>query len=224
MAVNEVVLGTVDSLQQAILSVWYSFLDVVPGLLGALIVVLVGYVVGMVLERVASTLLRFGKIDEWIEHRNLEGAIGKVKLSVIFGALIKWYVFILFLSQALILVNLAVLSYFARVLIDYVPIVSASIVFVLLGLLTARYVANKILLSDHKYKKSVATILEIVIAYMAVVVGLETIGFSVTILMDAFRIGFSVFVVIAAIALGVYFAVAYKREIIQFAHGLKTGK
>lgn len=224
MAVNEVVLGTVDSLQQAILSVWYSFLDVVPGLLGALIVVLIGYVVGMVLERVASTLLQFGKLDEWIEQRNLDGAIGKVKLSVIFGALIKWYIFVLFLSQALILVNLAVLSYFARVLVDYVPLVSASVVFILLGLLTARYLANKILMTDHKYKKSVATIIEIVIAYMVIVVGLETVGFRVTVLVDAFRIGFTVFVIIAAIALGLYFAIAYKREILQFAHSLKTGK
>lgn len=221
MAVSDVVITTVYSLQDALLNVWYSFLNVVPGLVGALIVVLLGYIVALLLERVAVHVLQMGMVDKWVEERNLDGAIGKIKLSVIFGALLKWYIFVLFLAQSLYLVNLSILSMFVAILVNYIPIASASIILVVLGLLVARYIANKISLTDHKYKKSVAVIVEVVIAYMAVVMGLENLGFRVTVLLDAFRIGFTVFVIIAAIALGLYFSFAYRREIQELAKSFK---
>lgn len=221
MAVSEVVVTTVYSLQDALLGVWNSFVNIVPGLVGALIVVLLGYIVALLLERVVVHVLQMGMLDKWVEERNLDGAIGKIKLSVIFGALLKWYIFVLFLAQSLYLVNLSVLSMFVAIMVNYIPVASASIVLVVLGLLIARYVANKITLTDHKYKKSAAVVAEVVIAYMAIVMGLENLGVRVTVLLDAFRIGFTVFIVIAAIALGLYFAFAYRREIHELAKSFK---
>ncbi len=169
MAVDNLVVSAVNSLQNSLLSVWYSFLDAVPGLLIALILVLIGYIVAVILEHIALHVFRVGLIDKWIEDRNLQGAIGKVKLSVVFAALIKWYIFVLFVAQALVSINVYVLARFATVLVDYIPLAIGSVVLVIGGLLIGRYISNKVLKTEHKYKKSVATVVELAIAYVTVV-------------------------------------------------------
>jgi len=213
--------STSTALQDAALNLWNSFVNVIPGLIAAVIVFLVGYIIGEVVKKVISTLLEKAMIDKWIEDRKLEGAIGKIKMSRLCGALVKWYIIALFLAQALVLINLQVLSSFAGLLVAWIPVVAASIIFIVLGLLFARYLGNKIMSTDYRFKKPIQIIVEIIVAYIAIVLGLENMGFHVTILLDAFRIAFTAFVVVAAIVLGISFAMSYKKEIQDFARSFK---
>lgn len=213
--------STSMALQDAALSLWDAFVRVVPGLIAAVIVFLVGYIIGEVVKKIIATLLEKAMIDKWVEDRKLEGAIGKVKLSRLCGALVKWYIIALFLAQALVLINLQVLSEFAGLLVAWIPVVAASIMFIILGLLFARYLGNKILSTDYRFKKPIQIIVEVIVAYIAIVLGLENMGFKVTILLDAFRIAFTAFVIVAAIVLGISFAMSYKKEIQDFARSFK---
>jgi len=217
----DVVYSTVTALQDAALSLWNAFVNVVPGLIAALIVFLVGYIIAEVIKKIIVTLLEKALVDKWIEDRKLEAAIGKVKMSRLAGALVKWYIIALFLAQALVLIKLDVLSSFAGMLVVWIPVVAASVMFIVLGLLFARYLGNKVLATEYKFKKSVQIIVEVIVAYIAIVLGLENMGFKVTILLDAFRIAFTAFVIIAAIVFGISFAMSYKKEIQDFARTFK---
>jgi hypothetical protein len=217
----DLVTDTAIALQDAGLSLWNAFVNVVPGLIAAVIVFLVGYIIAEVIKRVITTLMEKALIDKWISDRKLEAAIGKVKMSRLAGSLVKWYVVALFLAQALVLIKLDVLSSFAGLLVAWIPVVAASILFIVLGLLFARYLGNKVMATDYYFKKPIQIIVEVVVAYIAIVLGLENMGFKVTILLDAFRIAFTAFVLVAAIVIGISFAMSYKKEIQDFARSFK---
>ncbi|MDO8647117.1 MAG: hypothetical protein Q7R70_01745 [Candidatus Diapherotrites archaeon] len=218
---SDLIGSTATALSDAALSLWNSFVNVIPGLIAAVIVFLVGYIIGEVVKKIISTLLEKAMVDKWIEERKLESAIGKVKMSKLAGALVKWFIIALFLAQALQLIQLTVLADFAGLLVMYIPKVAGAILFIVLGLLFARYLGNKVLATDYQFKKSIQLIVEIIVAYIAVVIGLQTIGFEVAIMMDAFRIAFTAFVIVAAIVFGINFAMSYKKEIQDFARSFK---
>jgi len=217
----DIINSTIIALQDAGLSVWNAFVEIIPGLIAAVVIFLIGYIIAEVIKKIITKLLEKATVDKWIEDRKLEAAIGKVKISRLAGALVKWYIIALFLAQALVLIKLQVLSSFAALLVAWIPVVAASILFIVLGLLFARYLGNKILATDYKFKKSIQIIVEVIVAYIAIVLGLQNMGFRVDILLDAFRIAFTAFVIVAAIVFGISFAMAYKKEIQDFARAFK---
>ncbi|MFH1256185.1 MAG: hypothetical protein V1494_02735 [Candidatus Diapherotrites archaeon] len=217
----EILTDTATSTGDALLDLWNSFVNVIPGLIAAIILVLIGYIIGLVLKRITVKILEYAQLDKWIEDRKLHGAIGSIKLSNLLGSLVKWWTVALFLAQALWFINLGVLSDFVRILATYIPMLAAAILFIVLGLLAGKYLRNKIDATEYRFKKTIGTIVEIVIAYIAIVIGLDYIGFRTEILLDAFRIGFTAFVLVVAVVLGITFALSYKKELQDLAMSLK---
>lgn len=219
--VEDILAGTALGLQNAAVNLFNAFVNVIPGLIAAVIIFLVGYIVAEVVKKIIVVLMQKAGFDKWIEDRKLGTAIGNAKISNLTGTLVKWWIIALVLAQALVFLNLEVLSNFLEILVEYIPIVAASIVLIVLGLLIGKYFRNKVESTQYKHKKSIGLAVEIIIAYIAIVLGLENIGFQVTLLLDAFRIAFTVFVVVAAVILGITFAMTYKKDIQDFARSLK---
>ncbi|MDO8537554.1 MAG: hypothetical protein Q7S21_01595 [archaeon] len=209
---SDLVTSTGLGLQAALISLWNEFVRVIPGLIAAVIVLIVGWIVAKILKEVTIRLLQKTKMDHYLEDRGLSDSIGGVEVSVIIGSLVKWYVITLFLAQAIALIEMQVLRRFAEVLVFYVPLVLAAAVILILGLILARYVKNIILATGHQFRKTASVIAELIIVYVASVMALQTMGFNVTILLDAFRIAFAALAITVAIVLGISFALAFRKD------------
>src|SRR3989344_5848460 len=209
---TDLVTQTGLGLQGALINIWNEFIRVVPGLIAAVIVLIVGWIIAKILKEVTIRLLQKTKIDHYLEDRGLSDSVGGVEVSVIVGSLIKWYVLILFLAQAVAFIEMAVLRRFAEVLVFYVPLVLGAAVILIIGLILARYVKNLILATGHTFRKTASIIAELIIVYVAAVMALQTMGFNVTILLDAFRIAFAALAITVAIVLGISFAMAFRKD------------
>jgi len=209
---TDLVTQTGLGLQGALVNIWNEFVRVVPGLIAAVIVLIVGWIIAKILKEVTIRLLQKTKIDHYLEDRGLSDSVGGVEVSVIVGSLIKWYVLILFLAQAVAFIEMAVLRRFAEVLVFYVPLVLGAAVILIIGLILARYVKNLILATGHTFRKTASIIAELIIVYVAAVMALQTMGFNVTILLDAFRIAFAALAITVAIVLGISFAMAFRKD------------
>jgi len=209
---TDLVTQTGLGLQGALVNIWNEFIRVVPGLIAAVIVLIVGWIIAKILKEVTIRLLQKTKIDHYLEDRGLSDSVGGVEVSVIVGSLIKWYVLILFLAQAVAFIEMAVLRRFAEVLVFYVPLVLGAAVILIIGLILARYVKNLILATGHTFRKTASIIAELIIVYVAAVMALQTMGFNVTILLDAFRIAFAALAITVAIVLGISFAMAFRKD------------
>lgn len=194
---------------------------VLPGLFGALIILIVGIALGVVLKRIVIHALKQTKLDHWLQEKKLSAAIGNREVSGLVGSFTKWYVIALFLTQAVELIQMRFLKQFSQFIIELINRGIAALALLLLGLLLARYIRHVVEATEYHYKKTIASLVEVLIVYVSVVIALQTIGINTTILIDAFRIGFTVLVLAIAILAGFLFALAFRKDIVGVVNDLK---
>ncbi|MDO8627371.1 MAG: hypothetical protein Q7K42_02815 [Candidatus Diapherotrites archaeon] len=215
-------------LDEFVLALQNSLVGLVSAVIGfgfafvaAAVLLVIGIVLGMVLKKIVSKILNTLALDKWVEEHGLHEAIGKTKLSDFVGELARWYTILLFFGQSLSLLKLDVLGGLASVLVSYLPLLSISVIIVVIGLFAAKYVGNKIDSTGFKYKKLGRVVAEITIVYVAVVMGLENTGLKVTLLSSIFQIAFSAFVLVVAIIFAVLFILAYKEDLFKLVKEFK---
>lgn len=210
-------------LYQALLNLVQAFIDVIPGLVGAVILLIIGWIIGKILELVTLKIFEAVKLQDWLKQKNLTAALGKMTISELVAKIIKWWIILVFLAAGLALIQLPVLGTIAWVLVSYIPAVLAAVVIIAIGLLFGRFVKNKVLGTGHSMAKTFATIAEIAVVYIAVIMAMQTVNMreQAKILIDAFMIAFTAFVVVIAIIIGIYFALLFKKDILAFASEVK---
>ncbi|MBU0953158.1 MAG: hypothetical protein KKA90_01915 [Nanoarchaeota archaeon] len=201
-----------EILQNLFYNIYASLLSLLPSIVAALIVIIIGWIVGKSLGFVLTHALNKVKIDHWIRRHGLGQALYGKRLSAILGALLKWYIVIVFISQAVALIHLDFLTFFLQNLVLYVPAFIGAILVILAGLLIGEYVKRTIIDSKMMNKELVADGSKLLIVFFTVVVGLQTAGFSVDILVDAFRIAFAALAASVAIVIGISFGFAFRKD------------
>ena len=197
--------------------------EVIPGIAVALILLFIGYIVALVLKKVAIEIIKYLKIDHFLEAHELPSAIGGISFSVLIGELLKWYVIILFLAQAVGFLSLNVLADFMNVLVHEVPLVLGAILLLAVGFYLARYVRNAINKTSYPKKDTFGVLAEVLVMYLVVVMALTHIGFDTTILIEAFRIAFTVLVIVVALIFGIAFGLSFRKDIKNFVLELRKG-
>lgn len=215
-----------------VISVWNGFSGVltklameipnaVLGVLLAAFFIVLGWIAGNLAKKVLIEILKFGKLDEWAKQHNLKDAVGGVHLSHLAGSFLKYYVFLLFLQQAVDSVQLNSLKVFLGAVVYFIPYLLFALAVFVLGLLLAKFVKNKIEATHHAYKKTIASVTELVIIYLSLILALERIGMNTDILKNAFLLAFGAFVLVVALVFGISMALAFKKEAKQIAETIK---
>ncbi|MBN1941450.1 MAG: hypothetical protein JW772_04690 [Candidatus Diapherotrites archaeon] len=193
-----------------------------------------------VVKKLVIQILQNIGLDKWVEEQKVAQAIGNKKLSVIVGSLAKWYVIIIGLMAATGMkfsVNLAGqdimvapfggLNEFLRILVLYIPKAIGGVLFFVLALLLAKFLANQVLTAQHKLKHAAAFILQAVIVLIALVVAVQMIlgdevGATVKELVTIFVGPFiwSLAIVIGIVG-GLAVGLGFKEEIVKAMQDLK---
>ncbi|MDI6737433.1 MAG: hypothetical protein QME12_02845 [Nanoarchaeota archaeon] len=192
-------------------SLWQGFLAVFPGLVAALIIIVLGYFVSLLFGHVVKFLLRKIGSDKVLAKVKAPDALQKFSISGITGRLTKWYVFIIFLGEAANVLNLGIMSdMFARFVL-WLPQLIIALLAVFTGFVVAYYVGH-VIEKDVALKgsKTMAKVFEYVILFIAFVIALEQIGIQVDLLKNTFLI------LVGAIGLGIALAIG-----LSFGLGLK---
>jgi hypothetical protein len=159
------------------------FAQVVPDLILAIILVLIGLLIARIVKQVVIKILQSTKVDQWIDEQNLTAAIGGKEISAIVGSLTKWYVIGLFLAQAAGLLKLATFErYLTTLFIETqgggTPVFFAllgAVVVMLVGLLIARYARNIIEATTFKLKRVAGILAEAIIIVFAGIISLNLV-------------------------------------------------
>ena len=203
---------TGQTLLDAGTQVWNSFVTFLPQLIGALIIILIGWIIAKILKKVVMTIMEHSTIDTWVEEQNLSSALGGKKVSALLGSVVKWFVIAVFLSQAVSTFNLQVLGSFLALLANYIVLFLVAVVIISIGMVAGRYVRHSVENTDHMHKHTAGMILEMVLVYLALIIGLQNLGLQVGVLVDLFRIAFTGFVLTIAIVVGIGFGLAFKED------------
>ncbi len=201
------------SLTDPIISLWQGLVNLLPGLIIAILILIIGYVVAYVVGHGVRLLLVKIGFERQVEKAKMTKAIGNIRVSAVLGELTKWYIFLIFLSTAVDVVELGTLSTILRQFVLWVPNLIASALILIFGLFVAHYISIKIRQHSNMVgAKTLSTIAYIVITTVVTLIGLEQIGINVSILTNAFLIVVAALGLGFALAIGLSFGLGTKQE------------
>ena len=180
-----------------------------PGLLVSLTLVVVAFVIALLARFVLLRALRGLDFDRRAEQVRLSALIGwpaAASLSQTLARVVYWTILILGLLVALTALNATIPSQLAMSVFEYVPHLMAALMILVVGGITARFLARSVLIGAVNMQIQSARLLSIGVKWLvllvAVAMALDHLRIGGSILRLAFAILFGGIVFAAALALG----------------------
>lgn len=119
----------------ALQTLWQGFLNYVPLVVGAIVVLVIGWFISIAIGKLVTEILRRIKFNQLFERGNWKQALEKADLKVdaseFVGAIFKWVLVIVFLMAAVEILGMVQFTEFLRDVVGYLPnIVIAVLIFV----------------------------------------------------------------------------------------------
>lgn len=170
-------------------TLWNRTVEVIPGIIGAIIILALGYFLGWLLFVLVEKGLVKLRLDKWvIEETGLKKVIGRFKLSHFIALIVKWFVFVMFFPAAADAVEL---SGFSDLLINlslWIPNLIAAIIIAIIGILISNYLKVKIVHTQFHNAKLVASITQVIVLIFTFLIALEQMGINVSVATNSFLI------------------------------------
>ena len=188
----------ITTLTEPILVVLNKVMLMIPNLLVAIILIVIGYYIANFIGDLLEDLLdRMGiqNVFSWIEQDNIE-----FNLSKLIGNIVKGLILLFITVEALSILNLEVLNTVGYGIIAYLPLIISGLLIIGGGILAGYFVEGLI----NKYAKSPysAAIAKYIIIVFAVFMTLEQIQFASSIVNIAFLLVLGGLSVAFALAFG----------------------
>ena len=218
MAVDWSQVFNADAFVDPLKILWTDTINLIPNLIAALLILIIGIIIASVLGRIVKILLEKLHLDKELEKLHLSKAIGKAHISGIIGKLVKWYILIIFIAAFAKILGPAIGSLEAPLLqfVEFLPKVIAAVLIVLVGLLTGHYVWYFIdSHSKMKGSKAVAHVLKYIIIVMVTLVALRTISIPVQFIEYAILMLLGGLSIAFALAVGLSFGLGLKGQAVS---------
>jgi hypothetical protein len=185
-------------------SMWETIVNILPGLIGAIVVIIIGYLIGLLIGHIVYKLLLRWKVDKWVTKNDFSKILLHIKLSKLTKQLIIWGVFIVFLAPAASLIKINVLTEILTKFAYWVPSLIFAIILTIVGLVVSEIIARGIHVSkDHKISKVVSEIIQAIIIILILNVALRQIGVQIQFIETFILIILGGVVLALAIAIGI---------------------
>ncbi|MBI2564630.1 hypothetical protein HYV79_01420 [Candidatus Woesearchaeota archaeon] len=188
----------------------------IPGLVGAAIVLSLGYLVAVLVGWLVNSGLEKLELDKYaVQKTNLKKLVGSLKLSYLLGLLAKWYVFVLFFIPAAELISNKLakladfLSFAAQV---WIPNAILAVLIAIVGALSAEYLSMRVLETKAKHADWIASGSKLVVWVFTVLVVLSQIGVQIALAQQTVLLLVAGLMLGMALALGIGFGLALKDE------------
>ncbi|MBU2229194.1 hypothetical protein KJ810_02180, partial [Patescibacteria group bacterium] len=124
---------------------WVRFINFLPSLIGALLVIIIGWIIAAALGRLVAKLLN----KLWLDKALRKIRIGEIfeKAGVPFnvsnslGFLVKWFLIIVSMMAAADILKLSQVTEFLNRVLLYIPNVVIAVIILLVGVLFANFIA-----------------------------------------------------------------------------------
>jgi len=199
-----------ETLQESAESTLSLSVSYVPKLLGALLLVLAGYLLARMVGAATAGLMKLVGLDRLLAKTPLQNLFNKSSSaktgSDILGLLIFWLIFLLFGITATDMLDLPTVSATLTDLAHYLPKVGLAVLIIVLGMMAASYVKDLISLACSSAGISQGTIVAQTFYVAAILVVFVTavneLGIDTTLLNSTILIGFGGLIAGAALSFG----------------------
>lgn len=115
-----------EAFTQSLQGVWFGVLNVLPSLVLAVVIFAIGWIFAVLVERVVEGIFKALRIDAALKSAGLEDVMKRAGHSLnsggFVGALVKWFVIVVFLVASFDVLGLAQVNQFLKdVVLSYLP-------------------------------------------------------------------------------------------------------
>jgi flagellar biosynthesis protein FliQ len=222
-----------DAVMLSITAALVTFLSFIPAIIGAVIILIVGWIIAGILGRVVTMVLekvgferaaaRTG-VSDFVHRAGVKDA----RASRVIGELVKWFVRLLFLEAAAEAVHLTAVTQILNQIVLFIPNLIVALIVLMIGALIARFVGDLVRGSASEMgftsPNLFASIARVAIMAFAVLIAVNQIGIAATLINTLF--GGLVFAL--ALALGLAFGLGGRDTAAQmwqrwYARGRELG-
>ena len=196
-----------------------------PGLVGALLIILATVVVAVLVRALLVRALRGLEFDHWAERAGLVALVGRPLTTSPSHSLVRvvyWTILFLGLLVSLTALNATIPAQLALSVFEYIPNVLAGLVILVLGTIAARFLARSVLIGAVNMGMQSARLLSLAVKWLvqlvAVAMTLDHLGIGRNVLLLAFGILFGGIVFAAALAVGLGARDAVKEALARQLH------
>jgi len=167
-------------------NLWLGVVNFVPNLIVAIVIVLVGWGIGVLFGRVVSQIVKAIRLDEALRKAGVENFLNRGGLNLnsgaFLGGLVRWFIILVFLVGAFDVLGLSQVTLFLKDILDYLPQVIVAVLILIAAGLVADAMKKLVLSSAMTAGVSsagfLATVTKWVIWIFAILVALSQLGIA----------------------------------------------
>jgi hypothetical protein len=195
-------------------SLWYGFVAVVPKILLAIIVFVIGWIIAGTLARLVTAGIDALKLDKMFANIGANDALARagwrLHIGGVIGWLVKWLIVLAFFIASVNILGLMQVSAFLGDILSYIPNIIIAVLVLIAGTLVAdlarKLVSGSAAVANIRSARMIGTIAYYAIWILAIVTALDKLG-----IFGYFgQILFSGLVFMLALALGLSFGLGGK--------------
>ena len=196
------------------------FVSYIPQLIGALVILIVGYIIAKVLQAIVGRVLQAVGFDSWMERGGIKQFFDRAQTNQtphsILGLLVFWFVFIIAITMAADALGIPQVSAVLGQLIAYIPSIIAAILILILAALLANFLAG--IVRGATGSEMLSSIARYAVIVYAAFAALTQLGIAVQLTANTFLIVLGAVALAAALAFGMG-GREVARDILEKAYG-----
>lgn len=129
--------------QISLIDLWGRLVNILPDLIGALVIILVGFIIAPILGGIVKKVIDVLKIDELSARMGLKemvkGYSPNFSISLILGKLVKWFFILAFVMAAADVLGWTRITVFLNEIIFYIPQVLIAVIILVFGVIAGNF-------------------------------------------------------------------------------------
>lgn len=207
-------------------NLWVGVVNFVPNLVIALIILVLGWLIGALFGRAIWQVFKSLKVDDALRRAGLESFVrrGGIELDsgAFVGALVKWFVILIFLVAALDVLGLSQVNLFLQdVVLGYLPrVLAAALVLLVAGVIgdvAGRIVVTAAKTAEVRSAHFVGAVTKWAVWIFAILVALSQLGIATSFSQTLF----TGVVIAGSLALGLSFGLGGQEAAARFIERLR---
>lgn len=184
--------------------------DTLPKIVGALVVIIIGWLITKVILLVLGKLLKVSKVDRLTEKINEADLFGEsditVDVSKVILGFVKWLMYLVFLIVAADILNWTIISTEIGNLLRYLPKLFSAIALFMIGIYVATYIKKAVKGLFESFELSGSKIISTIVFYLITIfigiTALNQAGVDTTIITSNITLIVGAFLLALAIGFG----------------------
>jgi hypothetical protein len=213
MGVNMGIFKTiVTEISHQLKAAYTIMLKSMPNIIVALGIIIIGYFIALLLGFVTTRILYKFNLDKRIRRDDLKDSLGTVSFARFSGKVVKWVVFILFLTQGIAYLPFGIFSDMFKKIVYWLPNLVFGILIIVFGWIFIDFITYKILELQWKYTRPMIQAIKALLVFVIVITAVDQLGVNISFLKNVFLIVFAAVALATALVVGISMGLGMKGE------------